>query len=79
MLQQEEDDDEEKDDGGIHVYILYVCVYLHVPSTPVCMYMYSDISLYMLICIYVYIQSMSKQVRASSCEFVRISASWERE
>ena len=65
---------------------LYICIYVyieseskqgrasswHVPSTPVCIWMYYNISLY----IYLYIESESKQGRASSCEFVRISARW---
>ena len=34
--ESEEEEDEDEVDDGIHVYIIYVCVYLHVPLTPVC-------------------------------------------
>ena len=30
------EEEEDEVDDGIHMYIIYVCAYLHVPSTPVC-------------------------------------------
>ena len=57
----------------VYMCILYTCVNIYMsPRLP---YVYECIKIYLYICIYVYIESKSKQVRASSCEFVRIIAS----
>jgi len=63
IFDEKEEEEEEDEVDGIYVYIIYVCVYIHVPRLP---YVYEYMSIYMYICVYICIYLTRSLTRSHS-------------
>jgi len=63
IFDEKEEEEEEDEVDGMYVYIMYVCVYIHVPRLP---YVYEYMSIYMYICVYICIYRTRSLTRSHS-------------